>query len=202
MLLVAPNEALLLCHSKPYLDSRVYVTERHDPMACKQILRQTNPCQAFNVPFNLLSASDPNLKGRILMCANCRCAATHWHKDLASQARDAPCALHPYANSCVSQPVAPDLAICGTPCHPYSTQRSGRFDEASVESHHEFEVAMSQFMQWLHHMQPKAQVFEQVDGFMMPFNKQTVETPFERRCMLFQSFPGNDRDRNFSKGLL
>ena len=65
---------------------------------------------------------------------------------------------------------------------PYSTQRSGRYSPESVESHKEFQVAMTDFMTWLTHMNPKAQVFEQVDGFFLPFDsKVSLETPFDRQ---------------------
>ena len=132
------------------------------------------------MPFNLLSASDPNLLGRELMSHNLSSSATHWYEDLLSQARDSACCLHKFCSGCVSAPVAPDIAVCGTPCHPYSRQRAGRFEHASVEHHREFDVAMADFMEWIRRMSPKCQIFEQVDGFMSPFHKHASETPFDR----------------------
>ena len=129
-----------------------------------------------------MSASDPKLYGKLLMDTNLAGRATHWHENLLAQAQNRPCSLHPYATSCVSSPVVADVSVCGTPCHPYSTQRSGRYSPESVESHKEFQVAMTDFMTWLTHMNPKAQVFEQVDGFFLPFDsKVSLETPFDRQ---------------------
>ena len=127
-----------------------------------------------------MSASDPNVACREFLTANIPGAATHWHHDMRSQAQNQACSRHQYASCCIAAPVQPDLAVCGTPCHPYSTQRADRFKPNSVASHHEYDVAMKDFMIWLRNLKPRALIFEQVDGFMMPIDKNTSQTPYDR----------------------
>ena len=148
--------------------------------------------QAFNVPYNLMSASDPNVKARDVMEANLAGRATHWFSSLTSQARRCPCTVHPFACSCEPAPAVPDLGVSGTPCHPFSQLREGRFSRDSVEQHREFDVGVGQFMEWLSRLQPKCHVFEQVDGFMQPFDSTSSESPYQRRdfsqCILTTTY--------------
>lgn len=73
-----------------------------------------------------------------------------------------------------------DLGICGTPCHPYSTQRAERFKSGSVDSHKEYDVAMEDFFGWFEAFQPRALIFEQVMGLNLPFEAGGQETPLSR----------------------
>ena len=138
--------------------------------------------QAMNIPFNVMSASDPNYKCcRMLSSSNNRTKVpTHWHRDLEAQIAGKACLRHPFASGCDPSPVHVDVGICGTPCHPFSTQRAGRFEPGSVEAHHECDIALGQFIRWLARFQPSVQIFEQVMGFTMPFTKGGSYTPLQR----------------------
>ena len=137
--------------------------------------------EALNIPFNIMSAADPQDRCRAFVDANMTSSKpTHWFKDILSQVHNKPCMRHPYSTSCKACPESPDIGILGTPCHPYSTQRSNRWAEGSVEKHAEFDVSMKQFLAWLEKFEPKAQIFEQVKGFEKPFHTNTTETPLDR----------------------
>ena len=137
--------------------------------------------QALNIPFNLLSAADPAARCRNFADANMENSkATHWFQDIEKQTQNGACLRHEYASTCLACPVGADFGILGTPCHPYSTQRQGRWREGSVETHKEFDISMAQCMDWVQAFQPAAIIFEQVLGFGMPFHSSTTETPLSR----------------------
>ena len=125
-----------------------------------------------------MSAADPKTRCVDIIEQNVGAKKpTHWYHNLKDQISNKACALHPYAHSCLACPVSADLGICGTPCHPYSTARPGRYQEGSVQKHAEFRVAMDEFMSWLQQYEPAVQIFEQVLGFNMPFVAGGTRTP-------------------------
>ena len=146
--------------------------------------------EALNLPFNLMSASDPNMKCQSFVAANLpEQQPTHWYCGMLEQRDGKACAKHPYASRCSPAPREPDIGICGTPCHPYSTQRAGRFKGDSVEQHAEYDVAMDQFLSWFKKFEPRAQIFEQVMGFEMPFEAGGDESPLSRFLSSMQVVP-------------
>ena len=135
----------------------------------------------MNMPFNVLSAADPAARCRVFADANLQAQrATHWFKNLEAQTAGAPCLRHPYSKGCEACPVLADVGILGTPCHPFSLQREGRWKQGSVDAHAEFDVSMCQSLAWMHKFQPAAVIFEQVLGFGKPFHSNTTETPLAR----------------------
>ena len=134
-----------------------------------------------------MSASDPNLKNRDMLACNMpACKPTHWYMYLEDQRMGNPCSLHPSAVSCNPCPVQADIGMCGTPCHPFSTQRSKRFAPDSVQQHAECDIALGQFLEWMETFEPVVQIFEQVVGFSLPFTTGGTETPLSRlpACIL------------------
>ncbi len=130
----------------------------------------------------MMSASDPEGKCCEFVKANSgklTRLATHWFKTMDDQRKGCPCILHPFANTCRAAPEEVDLALVGTPCHPYSTQRADRYKESSVQSHHEFDIAMDGFLQWLETFEPKNVIFEQVMGFDKPLQAGSEDTPYK-----------------------
>ena len=128
-----------------------------------------------------MSAADPAARCRSFADCNLESQkAMHWFRDIAGQTHGAACLRHPYSSGCNPCPVLADVGILGSPCHPFSRQRSGHWTEGSVEAHAEFDVSMQQCMEWLERFIPAVLVFEQVMGFTMPFHKNTKETPLAR----------------------
>jgi site-specific DNA-cytosine methylase len=140
--------------------------------------------QALGIRVNTLSASDPNLKNKAVVDANLKSKPTHWFRTMEDQRQSKSCTNHPAALSCTACPVSVDVGMCGTPCHPFSTQRATRFQPESVEGHRECEVALSQFLRWLETFEPAVQIFEQVVGFSLPFSNECRETPLDRLLFL------------------
>ncbi len=107
---------------------------------------------------------------------------THWFRTLTDQSRSKPCTYHPCSVQCNGAPEEVDFGICGTPCHPYSTQRAGRWaatGASSVTAHSEYSVAMSDFFEWFSVFTPRSVVFEQVMGFDKPLYAGATETPYQ-----------------------
>ena len=71
----------------------------------------------------------------------------------------------------------PDMMTTGSPCNPFSVQRTGRFSTGDVESHKQFEVTHTSTIDLVKKHEPKLWVFEQVMGFTMPIDKTTKTTP-------------------------
>ena len=74
-----------------------------------------------------------------------------------------------------------DLLFTGSPCDPFSQQRSKRFADGSVANHYQFDVTMLQVVKLYSKYEPIKAVFEQVRGFTMPFSAGGTETPKDRR---------------------
>lgn len=108
-----------------------------------------------------MSASDPQKACRRFVEENPQhcCKPTHWYKGIAEQHQGHECFLHSGSGTCNPAPQEVDFATCGAPCHPYSTQRAGRFKKESVEAHHEYQVSMEDFFRWLLRFAPKSLVF-------------------------------------------
>ncbi len=140
-------------------------------------------CQALGIRHTLMSASDPQQGCRAFVETNhdrgvCK-KPTHWFQDLESQLKGKPCLYHSSCGrGCNAAPESVDFALLGTPCHPYSTQRTGRWNPESVENHHEYQVAMKSFFDWLRVFSPCTLVFEQVPGFDKPFCAGSQDTPY------------------------
>ena len=93
--------------------------------------------KALGLPYCILSASDMNMKCYDFVKQNYgpRCP-THWFSTMNSQTRQEACVRHPYAaQGCASASTNPSFCLVGSPCHPYSTQRVGRFAIESVTNH-------------------------------------------------------------------
>ena len=136
-----------------------------------------------------MSCSDPSEKCLSFVKANHGMSMpTHWRRDLDTQRCNGPCMMHPYASEgCDSCPVgrgSVDFSLTGSPCHPFSQQRSTRFDGSSVCAHHEFETTMKSLLEWADRYCPRVWIMEQVRGFDLPFSKAQVDpsdTPLKRR---------------------
>ena len=129
----------------------------------------------------MMSCSDPKHHCRKFVELNVGARATHWFTTMEEQIQGSACALHPTAvGGCQGAPMEADLAIAGTPCHPFSTQLAGRCSVGKVENHKEFQVAMELFLRWMVTFEPACTIFEQVPGFDKPIQAGGAETPLDR----------------------
>ena len=73
-----------------------------------------------------------------------------------------------------------NILVSGSPCDPFSLQRTKRFAEGNVKTHQQFDVTMTQVADCYLASEPEKGIFEQVWGFCLPFEKGGSETPKDR----------------------
>ena len=116
------------------------------------------------------------------------------HERIEDQLRDNACCLHPEAGSCaaLTKHDTVDLLVTGSPCDPFSVQRTKRFRHDDVKSHPDFDTTMTSVVAMYQKYEPKVGVLEQVKGFSMPFHSGSPGTPLDRRgqqqCFRLSSF--------------
>lgn len=143
------------------------------------------PIQELHVKFNLMSCSDMKENCRKFVMQRAKLtdtAPTHFFDSLDAQTANRVCLLHPTCSSgCQSAPVCPDLAVCGSPCHPFSCMRHKRFCAGSVREHPEHDTTFDSLLKWYERFEPKCIVFEQVKGFDSPEYTGDSSTPARRQ---------------------
>lgn len=140
-----------------------------------------NAMQALRIPYLVMSASDGNMKCKEFARANLEVAPTHWFRSMRDQLNNACCTQHSHSVRCQAAPTLPDLSMIGAPCHPYSTQRAGRYASKSVESHPEYSVTFKDTLDMISMHTPKLVVSEQVQGFDKPIEAGSERTPYAMR---------------------
>lgn len=118
--------------------------------------------EALGIPYELVGASEINPSFRSVIQANF--TVKHLHNTMKDQVDSAACLLH--RDSCDSCRLTPcDLAIFGTPCPPFSEQRTKRYRSGSVKEHPLTRVTMEDARDMIVLGGHKAVVMEQVQGF-------------------------------------
>ena len=116
---------------------------------------------------------------------------THFFDDVAKQhaGKEACCFCSGTLAAQLSGPCRPllelerqevDIMFTGSPCPPYSTQRTKRYVEGSVKAHPAFETTMTHVISLIKAYKPFRVVFEQVWGFAQPEVKGGRQTPKDR----------------------
>ena len=72
-----------------------------------------------------------------------------------------------------------DVGVTGSPCNPFSTQRSKRFQDGDVASHKFFETTMVSIIRFYEVLEPRLGITEQVCGFDQPFTSGNSATPLQ-----------------------
>ncbi len=72
------------------------------------------------------------------------------------------------------------LMVTGSPCDPFSIQRSKRFSSGNVKDHSAFDVTMEKVILLYRNHEPEKGILEQVWGFTLPFAPDDRETPKDR----------------------
>ncbi len=87
----------------------------------------------------------------------------------------------------------PDLLISGSPCDPFSTQRSKRWQSGNVKNHVDYDVTFSSVIKLYVKWEPAKGVLEQVHGFTLPIEAGSAITPKTRPGlrMTFSIFGNN-----------
>lgn len=105
----------------------------------------------------------------------------HVFTSLEDQLRDGPCwACSNGGKSCDRAHGSLDALVTGSPCDPFSVQRSKRFAQGSVKTHEDFETTMRSVTEAYGKYEPVIGIMEQVMGFLLPMEAGSEETPFAR----------------------
>ena len=77
------------------------------------------------------------------------------------------------------------LGCAGSPCPPFSKQRSKRNVEGSVRAHRDYNTTFTSLVKWLVKFHPGVFVMEQVTGFDEPEDVHDPSTPMRRYSIFF-----------------
>lgn len=141
--------------------------------------------QAMGTNFTVLAASEVNEDYRSFFLGNHPGRFQHVFSSIEDQLHGNKCILcqekgvNCPPHGCTSSDEV-NLLITGSPCDPFSLQRSKRFAAGSVKMHCDFETTMNGVTQAYVTYKPVVGVMEQVSGFLMPFEAGGTETPFSR----------------------
>lgn len=144
--------------------------------------------EALRLDFNVISASEMEPSYRDLCNLNYPGKIGHFYRTLEEQIKE-----RSICENCSGSLQSEVLGACkpkedltgseidvlfsGSPCDPFSQQRSKRWVEGNVKSHHQFETTMTEMAHLYLAYEPLKMIFEQVLGFTMPFEKNGTQTP-------------------------
>ena len=138
--------------------------------------------QELGLSFRCISASEPESQAREFMNSNfsARELPSHVFKTLAEQTQAAdeprPCTTHD--THCCTAGLLPQLAVLGTPCHPFSKMRMKRFIDGAA-AHRSYETTFGDMKDFLTRFNPGTCVMEQVEGFDSPMRTGSPESPLD-----------------------
>lgn len=117
----------------------------------------------MGIPFTLAGVSEPNPDFQKVLTANFD--PQHLHETIRDQVDGCACTLHPLAEGCSVADPPCDLVCLGTPCPPYSDQRTTRYCAAGVDSHPLASITTEDARDMICLQNHKAIIMEQVSGF-------------------------------------
>lgn len=149
----------------------------------EQFRRKQPPSQFFDVPFHASGCAEPQPAFKSYVMANHGSDIEHFHERMSDQIASSPCILHPAGTGC--QAIAHDvgLLVMGTPCNPFSKQRTKRGRTGEMREHWAYDITFQDSLALLRTAQPKAAVLEQVPGFGQPEDADDWEadsSPYDR----------------------
>lgn len=149
---------------------------------CTGMLAEGWVCKLLGIPVESFSCSDPKSDSFQICDANFGQKIHQWHPDLREQMshQERPCNSDSQQACEAGMFEDVPLACIGTPCQPFSRQRTKRSAENSVRSHSKFETTMTELSDWLQTFEPRCAICEQVEGIAMPESKSCRTTPLER----------------------
>jgi hypothetical protein len=147
--------------------------------------------QELGLGFATLSCSEPNTSFQRFVLANH--SPMHFHSTMNHQTAGCACVLHPLAESCAADPGVVNVAVFGTPCPPFSTQRAKRRVDGSVQAHAAYLTTFEDSISWLSKFEPITACMEQVLGFDMAVSTSDSSTPMNRPwCLTSYLFAPRD----------
>ena len=74
----------------------------------------------------------------------------------------------------------PDFLLTGSPCNPFSTMRSKRYQSGNVVGHGDYDITQNSVLQMYKLNTPKVGVTEQAPGFDRPTSSNDPVTPKQK----------------------
>lgn len=137
-----------------------------------------NCCDLKNLSHDVIAA---NFEGQV----------SHFFHTVADQVAGEGCYYQHDCGAPVNccEDTAPDLGCIGTPCQPFSRQRTKRHHPGSVQAHKDYNATFKDLLDWLVHFEPKAGFAEQVEGFELPDLKTSASkvTPLDRLLEMLEN---------------
>ena len=130
-----------------------------------------------------MGASDPNAMFREVIKRNVE--VEHLRGTMMEQTLEKECIFHKNCGGCTLEPC--DLCVFGTPCNPFSEQRTKRYRDNSVVTRPLAEVTFRDAKQMVLKGQRKCLIMEQVAGFDKPEQAGETLTPLRRPYHTFCS---------------
>ena len=134
--------------------------------------------KALGIPFVIAGVAEKNLQYQSVIKENNISNVKHLWGTLESMVAGESCLLHPGAKCCVHQDVK--LGVTGSPCNPYSTQRSKRFHDGGVVTHEMNDTTFKDVISYYQKFEPHTCVTEQVMGFQMATSTTDPQSPLDK----------------------
>ncbi|CAK9110160.1 unnamed protein product [Durusdinium trenchii] len=156
---------------------------------CTGMLAEGWVCKLLGIPVESYNCSDPKPESYSIVNLNFGPQVASFHKTLQEQISRLvePCHSDSQEAADAKHLENPDLAVAGTPCQPFSRQRSKRSADNSVRSHSKFSTTFVDLLDWLRAFEPKCGAFEQVEGLDCPESTACRTTPLERLLELLDA---------------
>eukprot|EP00439_Symbiodinium_sp_Y106_P008465 s6826_g1.t1 len=137
-------------------------------LVCIFICQCSGTPQALEIPFVPVGAANTNDRFRAYVQCTVHEPVRHFHASMEDQVSGVCCTLHGGQDGCAVEAAGVvDIAVAGSPCPPFSMQRSKRFLDGTVEQHPLFYVTDDILPKWLVRFEPKFAVLEQVQEIGM-----------------------------------
>ena len=135
--------------------------------------------QELGIPFTLISASEWNPEFRAFLEANHD--PVHLYDKMDRQLQGVKCLKHEGEKEKCGVLSGCEYLVMGTPCNPFSPQRSKRFASGSLKSHSMYNTTFEDAYDLLSTCNPVCATMEQSCGFDMPEEKGAKTAPLQRR---------------------
>ena len=130
----------------------------------------------------IAGAAETNPKYQDFIRQNQGSRLQHMFGSLESMLQPGHCVLHRDGMNCCVNPREDNisLGVTGSPCNPFSTQRTKRFADGSISSHAMSDTTMESVIGFYTKWEPHAGITEQVSGFCMRTSHSDPETPLQK----------------------
>ena len=137
--------------------------------------------EALGIPFEILGASEKNVQYQDFIKLNQGARLRHLFESVEAMLesdKSSSCVLHPHGVcKAKGRDAAISLGVTGSPCNPFSTVRTKRYQDGSVAGHSMVQTTMGSVIDFYRIYEPHAGITEQVEGFGKRMSHSDSRTP-------------------------